>query len=160
VAAPAIADALGLSNGLKRARGWRATTDAVLARVEPGLTAIAVDDRFLYNAMAYYGRDRLRAPGAPPLTVWVREATPQNQAESTDPLTPTLGGRVLAANLVEDYRAEMKRDFARTSAARDSVVRLDPERTREVHTFIANGYVRQPRDPRTGLPVIPGPTPP
>ena len=160
VAAPAVADALGLSNGLKRARGWRATTEAVLVRLEPGLTAIAVDDRFLYNAMAYYGRDRLRAPGAPPLTVWVREAEPQNQAESTTPLTPTLGDRVLAANLVEDYRAEMKRDFVRTAAPRDSVVRLDPERTRAVHTFIASGYVRQPRDPATGLPVSPGPTPP
>jgi hypothetical protein len=133
----------------------------VLARAaaHPDLSAIAVDDRFLFNAMAYYGRDRLAA-GAPPLTAWVREATPQNQAESTHPLTPALGRRVLVASLVEDFRPEIRRDFGRTFGAMETAVRLDEERTRTVETFIAEGYAPRPRDPRTGLPVSPRPTAP
>jgi 4-amino-4-deoxy-L-arabinose transferase-like glycosyltransferase len=154
VAAPSLADAVGAGNALKRARGWRATTDAVMARAsaEPGLTAIAVDDRFLFNAFSYYGRERLAAPTAPPLTMWVREAAPQNQAESTHPLTPALGRRVLAVSLVEDFRGELKADFDRVIAARDAVVPLDPERTRAVQTFIGEGFAPRPRDPVTGLP--------
>lgn len=160
IAHPPIADALGLGNGLKRARGWRASTDAVLARVEPGLTAIAVDDRFLYNAIAYYGRERLAAPDAPPLTVWVREATPQNQAEATAPLTGGQGRRVLAASLVEDFRGEMKADFRRTRDAADVTVPLDPKRSRAVQIFVAEAFSPKPRDPETGLPISARPTRP
>ena len=64
-----LADRAGLGNSFKRARGWAASTEAVMARAkaEPGLSAIALDDRFLFNAMQYYGRDELSRPGAPPL---------------------------------------------------------------------------------------------
>ena len=37
---------------------------------EPGLTAIAVNNRFLFYALAYYGRDDW-ATGAPPLASWL-----------------------------------------------------------------------------------------
>ena len=63
---------LGLGNSFKRARGWAAATQAIIARAEAergagALDAIAVDDRFLFNAMDYYGRDYFRRPGAPRL---------------------------------------------------------------------------------------------
>ena len=55
--------------GLKRARGWAQTTDLILDRAarEPGLTAIAVNNRFLFYAVSYYGRERLAASDVPPL---------------------------------------------------------------------------------------------
>lgn len=154
VISPALADTIGLANGFKRSRGWRDTTAAVLARAarEPGLTAIAVDDRFLFNAMAYYGRDALARPGAPPLRMWVREAVPQNQAEATAPLTGANGRRVLGASLVERFRPEFQADFVAASPANAAEVRLDRKRTRRIELFIGSDFRPLPRDPRTGLP--------
>jgi 4-amino-4-deoxy-L-arabinose transferase-like glycosyltransferase len=155
---PGAADAVGASNSFKRARGWAETTDRVLDRAETearspaGLTAVAVDDRFLFNAIAYYGRDRLGRSGLPPLTAWVRMATPQTQAETTDPLTPALGRRVLVASIVPGYRAEAVADFARAGPWSDASVRLDPRRERDLALVVAEGYRPLLRDPVTGLP--------
>src|SRR3712207_8328697 len=45
-------DAMGLSNALKRTRGWAALTREVeRAAASGGWSAIAVDDRFLFNAL-------------------------------------------------------------------------------------------------------------
>ncbi len=120
VANPRIADDLSMSNSLKRMRGWEQASDLVIdrARVEAlngGVTAIAVEDRFLFNAMAYYGRDYFAEPGAPPLRIWVRE-TAGNQAEAESPLTPDRGRRVLIA-VLEDRegvaQAKIRADFAK-----------------------------------------------
>lgn len=159
-AAPGIADGLGLANGFKRARGWAETADRVLDRAEAearagGLTAVAVDDRFLFNALAYYGRERLARPGAPPLAAWVRHASPHTQAETTDPLTAANGGRVLLAGLTPGYRAEMAADFTRTGPWTETAVRLDPKRERVIGLALAEGFRRAPRDPVTGLPTAP-----
>jgi 4-amino-4-deoxy-L-arabinose transferase-like glycosyltransferase len=153
-AQPGVADWLGGGNGLKRARGWEATTRGVEQAVAGGTwTAVAADDRFLFNAMAYYGRETFARPGAPPLVMWVREASPQNQAETERPLRPDQAGRVLVASLNAGYRPEMAGDFTAWRPLRMLTVRLDPERTRETALFEASGYRRAPRDPRTGLPV-------
>ena len=62
---------MGVANSFKRAKGWRSLTEMIVDRAdrEPGLTAIAVNDRFLFNAAAYYGRDYFGHVGAPPLTI-------------------------------------------------------------------------------------------
>lgn len=157
-ATPGAVDAVGASNSFKRARGWAETTDRVLDRAEiearapGGLSAIAVDDRFLFNAIAYYGRDRLERPGYPPLTAWVRMATPQTQAETTDPLTPASGRRVLLASIVPSYRGEATADFARSGLWIDASVPLDPKRDRDLALALAEGYRPLPRNPITGLP--------
>jgi len=154
VAWPGFAETAGLANSIKRARGWSETTDRVLDRaaVEPGLTAIAVDDRFLFNAMAYYGRDRLAAPGAPPLKMWVRAATPQNQAETTAPLTAETGARVLVVDTSGDTLDQIAPDFARVGAVQAVSVRLDRKRSRDLALFVAEGFAKAPRDPVTGFP--------
>lgn len=155
---PGVADAVGASNSFKRARGWAETTDRVLDRAEAearspgGLTAVAVDDRFLFNAIAYYGRDRLGRNGLPPVTAWVRMATPQTQAETTDPLTPARGRRVLFASVVPSYRGEATADFARADPWTDASVRLDPKRSRDLALTVAEGFRPLPRDPATGSP--------
>ncbi|MFN3512216.1 MAG: ArnT family glycosyltransferase [Phenylobacterium sp.] len=157
VIVPPFADRVGLANSFKRAKGWAQITDAMVERVlaePPGaFSAVAVDDRFLFNAAAYYGRDVFGDPSQPPLRMWVREITPQNQAETTAPLTPELGGRVLAASLEPAFREEMARDFRRVSAQEIVGVRLDRKRRRSVAIFVGEGFAPQPRDPRTGKPL-------
>lgn len=146
---PPLATAMRLDNGLKRARGW-ASTAAVIRRrvlVEQGrarLTALAVDDRFVFYALTYYGRDWLNAPGAPPLTAWVREASPQNEAEATRPLTAVLGARVLGISAVPEFRDEFLSAFARADGVSEVAVSLDPRRTRDLSLFVGTAYGARP----------------
>ncbi|MFN3229266.1 MAG: ArnT family glycosyltransferase [Asticcacaulis sp.] len=153
--APSLATPLGLDNSLKRVRGWAALTQTILAeaRQQPNLSAIAVDDRFLFNAMAYYGRDQWKDISLPPLKAWVREASPQSQPEHQHPLTPEQGTRVLAVSLVPTFTEEFRRDFNRHSALGQRQVRLDPKRTRDVTVFIGKDFNPRPRDPVTGHPM-------
>ncbi|MDP2011757.1 MAG: glycosyltransferase family 39 protein [Phenylobacterium sp.] len=157
VISPAFSEKIGAANAFKRAKGWEQTVDAITARAgaERGLTAVAVDDRFLFNASAYYGRDFFGAVNAPPLKMWVREAHAQNQAETTDPLTPATGARVLAASLDLIYRDELAQDFQAVSGREIHSVMLDAKRRRRTELFIGEGYAPLPRDPVTGQPPKP-----
>ncbi|MES2724948.1 MAG: glycosyltransferase family 39 protein [Pseudomonadota bacterium] len=154
VISPAVAEKIGAANAFKRAKGWAQTVDAITARAgaERGLTAVAVDDRFLFNASAYYGRDFFGAVNAPPLKMWVREAHAQNQAETTDPLTRATGARVLAASLDLIYRDELAQDFQAVSGREIHSVMLDAKRRRRTELFIGEGFAPLPRDPVTGQP--------
>ncbi|MBU4433296.1 MAG: glycosyltransferase family 39 protein [Alphaproteobacteria bacterium] len=160
---PHIADALGAANSFKRVRGWDQGAQAIIARAREeqakgGLTAVALDDRFLFNAVAYYGRAYFGKPGAPPLKMWVHEAKPQNQAEAQVPLTEALGRRALIASLEGVYRPEIEQDFGRVSDLEIIRVRLDRRHVRRADLFIAEDFRPLPRDPATGLP--PKPTAP
>ncbi|MDO9248471.1 MAG: 4-amino-4-deoxy-L-arabinose transferase, partial [Phenylobacterium sp.] len=157
VISPAFSEKIGAANAFKRAKGWEQTVDAITARAgaERGLTAVAVDDRFLFNASAYYGRDFFGAVNAPPLKMWVREAHAQNQAETTDPLTPATGARVLAASLDLIYRDELAQDFQAVSGREIHSVMLDAKRRRRTELFIGEGYAPLLRDPVTGQPPKP-----
>ena len=137
---------MGVSNIFKRARGWSLTTQTIVerAKLEPGLTAVAVDDRFLFNAAAYYGRDYFGRQG-PPVGLWVSSAHAQNQAEAEAPLTRQLGGRVLAASLEGVYRDRMAADFAQARTVEIARVRLDPERTRRTELLIGEGFAPKAR---------------
>jgi 4-amino-4-deoxy-L-arabinose transferase-like glycosyltransferase len=119
VSRPEIVDALGRSNDIKRVRGWeqmarQVSQRAQLESLNGGLTAIAVDDRFLFNALSYYGRDYIGTPDAPPLKIWLRKSHAGNQAEATAPLTPALGGRVLVVSLEGLQSDQIVADFDRT----------------------------------------------
>ncbi len=161
-AAPALADRAGFSNSFKRARGWAATTLVVEAAAKSAgspLSAIAVDDRFVFNALSYYGRSALNQPAGAlpaPVTMWVREAKPHNQAETMAPLTASVGQRVLAVNAVERYRPEIVADFTRTEPdLRIVAIGLDKKHTRDIALFVADDFRRRPRDPITGRPIKP-----
>ena len=159
---PAMADRLHLANSFKRARGWEAVAalvDAQAARadkaVPDGLTSIAVDDRFTYNALGYYRR---RDRGGAPMRMWVRENRAHNEAETTAPLTH--GARVLFVDVSDasqhgdaTYRREAMRDFASVQVLGAWKVWTDPKRPREVFIFLGRDFHRRPRDPRTGLPI-------
>ncbi|MGA0605622.1 ArnT family glycosyltransferase [Phenylobacterium sp. VNQ135] len=150
---PRLSEQTGLGNSFKRAKGWAETTDVVLRRaaVEPGLTAIAVNNRFLFYAMSYYGRDAFTG-GAPPLRSWLLTGTPENQAEASAALRPAEGGRVLAVAMEGNYRAEMEGDFRRASGLEIASVWLDAKRRRRIEMFVGEGFAPKPRDPRTGRP--------
>lgn len=150
---PRVADEAGLSNGLKRARGWAETTEVILDRAErePGLTAIAVNNRFLFYAVSYYGRDRLGGD-APPLASWLLMHGPRNQAETAAPLTPAIGRRVLMVSFEGWRRAEMQADFAQAHDLEIGSVWLDPRHRRKVEMFVGQGFSPRPRDAVSGLP--------
>lgn len=161
-AAPDVAESLGVGASLKRARGWTATAHAVTqaaraAAADRPLTAVAVDDRFLFNALSYYGRDERGRPagGLPaPLRAWIHLDRASNQAEAESPLTPLEGGRVLGISASPDYIAAFRADFERVSDASAPAlrVRVDRRHQRVFERFVGEGYVRRTRDPATGLP--------
>lgn len=165
VSAPRLADQVGLANGFKRARGWAETTQVILDRAEgePGLTAIAVNNRFLFYALTYYGRDRLAA--APPLASWLLADQPQNQAETVSPLDPALGRHALLVAYEGWWRPQMQADFRRTGGLELASIGLDRKHRRRIEMFIGSDFSPKPRDPATGLPygarpVSGRPTPP
>lgn len=150
-ASPGLADALGQANSLKRVRGWRTTTALVLdhaqaARRSGPVSAIAVDDRFLFNEITYYGRDRLAADGFPPLRIWVR-GEPGNQAEATAPLTPASGDRVAVALARKGSLPLVAADFARIGPLSSASARLDRKRSRDLVLFIGEGFRPASRPP-------------
>jgi hypothetical protein len=152
---PGLADALGQANSLKRARGWSQTADIVVRRAREaapdGLTAIAVNNRFLYYSLAYYGRAYFREPLAAPLKIWLR-GTAGNQAEASAPLTPAAGRRVLAVAYESWFNTEMAADFQRVEAPEIDDVWLDRKHQRRLDMFVGDGFRPRPRDPKTGYP--------
>jgi 4-amino-4-deoxy-L-arabinose transferase-like glycosyltransferase len=151
---PKAADAIGGANSLKRVRGWQPTVRLITdrARMEPGLTTIAVNDRFLYYAMAYYGRAYFREPHAVPMSYWLLTGKPENQAETSAPLTAQNGGHALAVSYEGFYIRQMMADFTQASAHEIDDVSLDAKHKRRIDMFIGQGFAPQPRDPVTGLP--------
>ncbi len=83
----------------------------------------------------------------PPLTMWVRGAAPENQAELTAPLTPAIGRRVLAVSLEGRNTAAMTADFAGTSARQIGEVSLDLKHWRSTTSFVGEGFAPRPRAP-------------
>ena len=153
---PRLADAVGQANSLKRARGWDQTAQAVVrkARGEAigGLSSVAVNNRFLYDALAYYGRDYFAAPLAPKLTIWIRGQKAGNQAEASAPLSAEAGQRVLAVAYEGWFNTEMAADFTKVLRPEIDDVFLDRKHQRTLTMFVGEGFRPQPRDPKTGYP--------
>ena len=140
---PALADAAGLGATFKRARGWRETTRRVDAftralQASGPVDAVAVDDRFLFSALTYYGRGGLGAGRSVPLRMWVHEAQPRNQAELEHPLKPAAGARVAFASI--PWTREAEADFARVGRVQATAVPLDRRDVRRLTLFEGRGF--------------------
>lgn len=165
VMAPRTAEAMGAANSFKRTKGWESMAEAVTRRaevegVDKGLSAIAVDDRFLFNALAYYGRDYFARPDAAPLRIWLRHGRAGNQAEAEAPLTPAEGQRVLlvtagevrrgqedgGARKIDERAALIGKDFARSEVLEVSRATLDRKRTRRTLLVLGEDFRPLPRD--------------
>jgi 4-amino-4-deoxy-L-arabinose transferase-like glycosyltransferase len=147
--APALADRVGLANSYKRVRGWRELTATLVERARAedsaaALTAVAVDDRFFFNEAAYYGRGYFGV-GGPPLTIWLKGAAAENQAELEAPLTPAVGVRVLAASVDGRNAGAMAADFASAKGREVTSTRLDQRHRRSVEMFLGEGFAPAPR---------------
>jgi 4-amino-4-deoxy-L-arabinose transferase-like glycosyltransferase len=144
VTQPRLLDQIGLSNALKGVRGGRELTAMVVQRAEaqpPGapLTAVAIDDRELFNLVAYYGRGYFGAAG-PPLKAWLEGPAPTNEAELTAPLTPANGARVLAVSHDGALTDAMRRQFASADETTIGTVWLDRKHHRGLAMFVGEGF--------------------
>ena len=142
LADPAVADRAGAGRRLARVRGWAQTagfvTDA--ARSTPGLTAVAVEDRYMFIELAYYGRGYFAAPGAAPLRMRPA-ALALNEAELSSPLRPGEAGKVLIAESVGlPASPALPGDFHRLTPAGRRVIALGGHKTREIVLTVGQGY--------------------
>ena len=152
LADPGIADATGNGRRLARVRGWDVTAALVTgaarsAQAHGGLTSVAVEDRYMFNALAYYGRGYFEARGAAPLRIRPA-AKALNEAELSDPLTPAEGRRVLIAESVglpED--PGLPGEFARTTPVGRWTIPLGGNKTRVVELMLGEGYRPSPTAP-------------
>lgn len=160
---PNLADRVGAGAALKRARGWAEGARQVAGAAREAasnrtLSAIAVDDRFLFNALSYYGRDRQGRPAGAlpaPLRAWIHLDHASNQAEAESPLTAAEGARVFAVSASGDYVMAFRADFKRTEPVSPAVIRvpLGPKHARVFGLFVGQDYAPTHRDLATGRPV-------
>jgi 4-amino-4-deoxy-L-arabinose transferase-like glycosyltransferase len=141
VAWPQLMDATGNGRRLARVRGWAETARLVstAARAEQP-TAVAVEDRYLFNELAYYGRGYFASPGAAPLRMRPA-ARALNEAQLSSPLAPAEAGKVLiveTAGLPPD--PALPGDFERLQAMGRWVLPLGGKKTRDVGVWVAEGY--------------------
>ncbi len=145
LADPHIADATGNGRRLQRVRGWDVTAALVTgaaraAASRGGLGAVAVEDRYMFNALAYYGRGYFAAPGAAPLKMRPA-AKAMNEAELSDPLTAADGRRVLIAESVGlPETPGLPGEFARITPVGQWTIPLGGNKTRIVQLMLGEGY--------------------
>ncbi|OQW63958.1 MAG: hypothetical protein A4S17_00140 [Proteobacteria bacterium HN_bin10] len=150
-----IALAPGLANsfkGVRTARAWEDTAREIALRAvaQPGeapFTAVLVDDRATYYELAYYWRHARRA-GAPlpPVRMWLLHGEARNSAESTDPMRPEEGGRVLVVHLTPAYLPLVATDFATFRTIEHLSVPLGGAYSRELEISVGEGFTPLPRD--------------
>ncbi len=149
LAAPQIADATGNGRRLARVRGWDTTAALVTsaaraAAAHGGLTAVAVEDRYMFNALAYYGRRQFEAPGSIPLRIRPA-AKALNEAELSEPLTPAEAGRVLIAETQGlPEKPGLPGDFARITRIGQWTLPLGGKKARVVQLMLGEGYKPAP----------------
>ena len=144
---PSLADTFGLSNSLKRLRGWPQTVELIERYYDAGhdglsFTHIAVDNRRVFFDLNYYG-----LPETAPLKMWRRTASPQNQAELKYPLIEGTMGPVLIIAYFEDYTADLEADFERLAPLAPITLDLGGGKTRHYNVWAGYGYKRSAETP-------------
>jgi 4-amino-4-deoxy-L-arabinose transferase-like glycosyltransferase len=158
LAKPDIADRVGAANSLKRLRGWREATTLIVERARTEslaspLSAVAVDDRFLFNAAAYYGREYFGTEG-PPLRFWTAGGPATTQAALQAPLTIAEGARVLGVSFEGRSTAAMEASFQKSLGREIDSLQLDRKHRRRIDLFLGEGY-RGPAPPAAEPPKPP-----
>ncbi len=147
LAEPGLADATGNGRRLARVRGWDSTAALVTsaaraAAAHGGLSAVAVEDRYMFNALAYYGREYFQRPGSAPLRIRPA-AKALNEAELSDPLTLREARLVLIAETVGlPPQPGLPGDFARITPVGRWTIPLGGGKTRIVQLMLGAGYRR------------------
>jgi hypothetical protein len=142
---PQLADRVGLSSALRGVRGGREMTAQIVnrARVEimtgDPLSAVAIDERELFNTAAYYGRDFFGVAG-PPLVAWKADLAPRNEGELVSPLTPALGAHVLMVSRDGANTAAMQAQFQHVGGVALAEVWTDRTHTLQAQMFVGDGF--------------------
>jgi len=149
---PDFADRVGLSNALKRSRGWEETAQEIALRAmpQPGeapFTSVLVDHRSTYYELAYYWRQARRA-GAPlpPVRMWLLHADARNSAEQADPMRPEEGARVLVVHSIPEYLPLVAGDFTGFRAVEHLSIPLGGGKTRELDISVGERFAPARRD--------------
>lgn len=144
VIAPPLADTLGLSNALKRLRGWGETAAAVEARYDAGAyQTILVDHRHLFFELMYLWRDRpdLQAK----LRMWLLRGDPHNHAELTAPMTPGAPSPALTVQMSPHYTRFLAADFQRFTPLDQFDAPIGGKRVRAIVFGVGETFTPQPR---------------
>ncbi len=144
VTAPRLADRIGLANALKGVRGGREATMLIIGQARAQqlagpLSAVAIDERELFNTVAYYGRDYFGQAG-PPLKAWLAGPYPQNQAELASPLTAADGARVLAVSRYGAHIKPMRAQFQSAGETELATIWLDRQHQLALQMFVGQGF--------------------
>jgi len=144
VTSPGIVERVGLGSALKGVRGGRELTELIVGRARlesfaAPITAVAIDNRELFNTAAYYGRDYFGKDG-PPLKAWRPGPSPQYQAELATPLTAANGQRVLAVSKDGVYVDAMRAQFRTAGPTDIGDVWLGGKHTSKVDMFVGEGF--------------------
>jgi len=137
---PTLADAVGLSNSVKRLRKWPETVKVVediYAQGHDGraFETLALDKRIIFYDLNYYGlADTL------PMKMWMYEAAPANHAELTYPL-PAQAGPILVLNYYDHYEDELRADFTRLERLEDIDIDLGGGKRRKLRVWAGYGYI-------------------
>ncbi|MGE3303211.1 MAG: ArnT family glycosyltransferase [Hyphomonadaceae bacterium] len=141
--APGFADAIGLANGFKRARGWPETAQEIAHRAQTApYSAIMLDSRLYYYGLRYYWRD---APPPTPLRVWRVMTAPSNQAETEASLRAGEDTRVLAVVTHEDQTWRVRADFRSFTPLARVDIPLGGGKFRRLDFYDARGYAPNPK---------------
>lgn len=139
---PALTDALGLSNSVKRVRGWNATVAALSERVEEtGAASVAVDNRITFYALDYYGLGE-----GVPMRAWQMDTVPHSHAELTRPLLEGAEEPILFVNYHEEHLDRVLADFGEARELEPLRIDLGGGKMRELDLWLMRNYRRAPRD--------------
>lgn len=140
---PSLADATGASNAMKGVRGWKQTLAEVNERANGiNASAIMTDDRELWHAFDYYGRNIEMLA----VKQWQRGATPHSHAEEAGPLHASDATRLLIVSSNEGLRPIIRADFTTIEELGYLEIPIGPTRKRKLKLYVASGYNPPERD--------------
>ena len=141
---PALTNATGFANSVKRMRGWPATTTQIVDVAKQGFenqsfSAIATDNRLTFFDLTYYG---LAEQSGITLRSWLFSKHIHNHAEATHPLLASNvdDAPVLIVNYYQNYEKYLRQDFARLEKLDPIHVDLGGGKTRTYFMWAGFGY--------------------
>jgi 4-amino-4-deoxy-L-arabinose transferase-like glycosyltransferase len=140
------------AKGVRTSTAWNETAHQIAVRAiaqpdQAPFTAVMVDDRAMFYELQYYWRHARRA-GAPlpPVRMWLLNDQARNSAESSDPMRPEEGGRVLVVHMTSGYVPLIAGDFTVFRRVEHLSIPLGGRYSRELELSVGEGYARAPRD--------------
>jgi 4-amino-4-deoxy-L-arabinose transferase-like glycosyltransferase len=145
IISPSLADALGLANAFKRARGWEATTEAIAQQAAAcDCRGVIVDNRLLFHELSYYADPGYAGAearlGGAPVFIWKRFSETVSHAEAIAGLKPGAEGPFLLASVTPGYNIWFQADFRVKTQAGAATIPLGGGQVRTIVFYRVEGY--------------------